>query len=332
MNTAYLTNIIIKSIKIWVAGIGAILFAEFLGLDFSVSAGIVAILSVAQTKKETLKTIVNRFYAFAIALLISYAAYNLIGFTILAFAVYLILFVLVCNVMKWENAIAMNSVLISHFLTFKSMEINFIINEVLLFIIGATLAIIVNLHLRQNIYYMAMLKNATDEQIKIVLERMSQKIATNEIKDYNGDCFEKLNNHILVAKKTAEENYMNQFLNAEKWDIEYILMRERQINVLYIIYTYILKIKNVTATTNDISVYLKKISMKFSTDNSAEELLEELHELMNDLKATKLPKTREEFEDRALLYLIMNHIEEFLLLKSNFYRKLREQKNGYYTI
>ena len=64
-------SIIINTLKISVAAILAILCAQALKLDFAVSAGIVAILSVQPTKKETLRTALARLLAFAVALVIS---------------------------------------------------------------------------------------------------------------------------------------------------------------------------------------------------------------------------------------------------------------------
>ncbi|MBQ1592824.1 MAG: aromatic acid exporter family protein, partial [Treponema sp.] len=64
-------GLLFRSVKIIAAAVLAILVAQALGLDFAVSAGIVAILSVQPTKKETLRTALARFLAFAVALAIS---------------------------------------------------------------------------------------------------------------------------------------------------------------------------------------------------------------------------------------------------------------------
>lgn len=53
-------TIIMNTFKISVAAVLAIICAKALKLDFAVSAGIVAILSVQPTKKETLKTALAR--------------------------------------------------------------------------------------------------------------------------------------------------------------------------------------------------------------------------------------------------------------------------------
>lgn len=69
-------QILINTLKISFAAVMAILVAKALRLEFAVSAGIVAILSVQPTKKETLNTALSRFYAFAIALAVSALLFN----------------------------------------------------------------------------------------------------------------------------------------------------------------------------------------------------------------------------------------------------------------
>ena len=73
-------SIITNTIKITLAAVLAILCAQALKLDFAVSAGIVAILSVQPTKKETLRTALSRMLAFAVALVISITLFNFIPY------------------------------------------------------------------------------------------------------------------------------------------------------------------------------------------------------------------------------------------------------------
>ena len=57
-------DIIINSAKIILAAVLAILLAFILKLEFAVSAGIVAILSVQPSKRETIHTALSRLYGF----------------------------------------------------------------------------------------------------------------------------------------------------------------------------------------------------------------------------------------------------------------------------
>ena len=114
-------EMMVNTVKIAGAAIVAVVIAQLLGLEFAVSAGIVAILTIQPTKKETIKTAASRLYAFVAALGISYACFTCIGFRTEAFFVYLILFIFLCQRFGWYSAMAMDSVLISHFLSLSNM-------------------------------------------------------------------------------------------------------------------------------------------------------------------------------------------------------------------
>lgn len=204
-------SILTNTVKITVAAVLAILCAQALKLDFAVSAGIVAILSVQPTKKETLRTALSRLLAFAVALVISITLFNLLGFTVPVFFLYLLIFILVCQWRKWISAMAMDSVLISHFLSFGKTGPAEIKNEILLFVLGVAFGILVNLLLHKKTDYIEELKKQTDNQIKQALHRMALRIQNPALADYDGSCFVSLNESIFTAKKQAEENYNNQF-------------------------------------------------------------------------------------------------------------------------
>ena len=114
-------ELLFKSIKIALAALISIAIAGELGLKYSATAGIITVLSIQNTKKETLRSAMNRALAFACALILAAGAYTIMGFTIPAFAVYLLLFALLCLNMGWAEAISMDSVLITHFLTEQNL-------------------------------------------------------------------------------------------------------------------------------------------------------------------------------------------------------------------
>lgn len=68
--------LILKSVKITAGAILAILFASFLNLKYSATAGIITILSIQNTKKETIQTALARGEAFCCALLVSFLCYQ----------------------------------------------------------------------------------------------------------------------------------------------------------------------------------------------------------------------------------------------------------------
>ena len=311
-------SIITNSIKISAAAILAIICAQALKLDFAVSAGIVAILSVQPTKKETLRTALARFLAFAVALVISIALFNLLGFTIPVFFIYLVIFILVCQWRKWISAMAMDSVLISHFLSFGKTGTAEIKNEVLLFALGVGFGILVNLILHKKTDYIEELKNQTDGQIKQALHRMALRIQNPDLADYDGSCFTSLNKSLFTAQKQAEENYNNQFTKKDTFDSRYLEMRENQTKILYEMYKAVRELHTVPATAQLLSDFLEKVSNEYHKDNDVKSLLEELALIHDKMKSLPLPQTRIEFEDRANLFILMERLKEFLQIKRDF--------------
>ena len=325
-----MNKVFFNTVKITLAAIIAILIARIANLEFYISAGIVTILTIQSTKKETIATAIERFFAFIIAIIIAYVSFSLFGFNILSFGIYLLFYIFICQYFKWYASIAVYLVLISHFLTFSHISLYSLINEILLFVIGVGIGIVANMHLHRNIDYMNALKLEADEQIKYILLRMSKRII-NEIDEYDGNCFDKLNDLIVQAKAVSIENENNVVFNKNNFDKEYIRMREHQSQVLSDsklmtnyrddMYKTIKTMDTTPLTAKIISDFLRKISIEYHENNDCRDLIEEFNSIDLDMKSVPLPSNRKEFEDRARLFSLLRLIEEFLEIKKEFLQR-----------
>lgn len=316
---------LIKSLKIAVAAVLAIALAGEMGLKYSASAGIITVLSIQNTKRETLRSARNRAVAFLCALLLAYVCYSLLGFTLWAFALYLFLFALLCLQAGWIEALAMDSVLITHFLTEQSMDTAMIVNELLLFVVGTGLGIGVNLHLHSRQEEFDRLANQVDEQIKGILHRMSLWLPKEDKSDYDADCFGKLEKALEAAKLCAAANYNNVLWKQDTYELDYIRMREQQSIVLKEIYMNIKRIAYLPRQAEQVAGLLSRIEKDYHKENTVEGLLEELELLLTAMKEQSLPKSREEFEARAILFYILMQLKSLLQLKRDF---ICEQQSG----
>ena len=100
--------------------------------------------------------------------------------------------------------------------------------------------------------------------------------------------------------KAAYDYQDNTFHSHPGYYIDYFEMRLAQLQVLHNLHYEIKKIRKMP-----------------------KQALEEISEQM---KQEELPKTREEFEGRALLYHILMDLEEFLVYKKRFVNGLDEKK------
>lgn len=311
-------NTLANTGKVAGAAILAIWIAQCLHLEFALSAGIVAILAIQPTKKETIRTAAGRLLAFGGALAIAFVCFRILGYGPEGFFLYLVFFILLCQWFRWYPAMAMDSVLISHFLTFSDMGPEEVANEAGIFFIGTGIGIAVNLHLHKNAGYMEQLRTETDEQIKRALRRMSERILDQELTGYDGTCFQEMERSVRKAKNIAETNFLNQFGNKDTADMEYISMRQQQIHILYEMYKRVRDIRTKPVTAQAISRFLERMSEVYDRENSGKGLLEEFYRMEEGMKSVPLPLERTEFEDRAQLYTLLRYVEEFILIKREF--------------
>lgn len=314
-------NNIFNTCKIAGAASLSIFLATLLQLDFAVSAGIITILTIQPTKKETLQTAIGRFYALIAALTTAFISFTLLGYTLPAFILYLFIYIFICHNFGWYSSMAMNSVLISHFLTFENMNYTSVLNEIFIFIIGVSMGIIANLHLHKNADYILKLQQESDSQIKQILKKMSERIMFQDVSDYNEKSFQRLKASLLKAQAIADQNYKNQFNKNDTYDIDYLQMREKQYHILYEMYKSARTLETTPITAKLVSDLFLEISISYHRENTVEELLVHFYEIRNAMKKQPLPTMRKEFEDRARLFILLNYIEEFLTIKRDFMEK-----------
>ena len=126
----------LRAIKIAFATTIAILIAQAFQLEYSISAGVVAILSVLDTKKSSVTIAIQRVESTILALGIATILFQLLGFNTIVFGLYLLIYIPLAYKFNVEVGIAPCSVLVSHLLLEQSTSIAWLTNELSLMVIG----------------------------------------------------------------------------------------------------------------------------------------------------------------------------------------------------
>ena len=313
-----------RSFKISIAAVLAIVLADRLRLNYSATAGIITVLSIQNTKRETIWTALKRAAALCCAFLLAAVCFWLIGYNSPAFAVFLFFFALLCFRMKWVEALAMVSVLVTHFLTEKDMTGSLVLNEILLFFVGTSFGIIVNMHLHRKTHQFEALSDEVDNQIKGILHRMSEWLLQEDRKAYGSGCFATLDDALSRARLCAIENYDNSVLSDDTYEIDYIEMREEQSIILREVYENIKGLAYLPQQAKQVAALIKKIEEGYHRNNSVEGLLSKTDAFLSRMATRPLPQTREEFEARAVLFYILKQLRNMLQLKYEFVKNRQE--------
>lgn len=302
---------LIMGFKVALGAALAILLAELLHLQYSATAGIITVLSIMGTKRETLRIAGGRMMALASAFAIAAVCYGVMGFTLAAFAVYLFIFAVVCYTFGWTYAIAMISVLVTHFLSAKAMTWAMLGNELLLFVIGTGCGILVNLHLHADGKRMRGLLNAVDEQMKAALHALSRGEDAEP-------CLTVLQSQLTAAERMAVTNADNSFEPAPLCDIRYVQMRANQRKILAQIVAALGKLTACPPQYVQVMRLFARVADEYHMANDVSALLAALEDVLEDMRTQALPVTREEFESRAVLYYVLLRLQDFLMLKRQF--------------
>lgn len=317
-------SLILQIIKITLGTTISMIIAAELNLIYPASAGIITLLSIQSTKKETIMIFFKRFVTFIIMTMLSYILFNFIGHNFYVFGIFLLIFITVCFFMKLKEAIAMNVVLATHFLIQQTTDLNLILNEFLLFIIGACIGITINLYMPETIKLIKKEQIEIDNYFKLTLNEMARYMSYIDKSDYSNNNLKFLHKLINISIKDSNEKFNNSLLKDTSYYVEYMQMRKNQYYILESIYKNIISLSSVPNQTENISNFFLRISNTFNEYNNAIFLIEELKSIKNNYKKDELPKERLEFEDRAILFYILNEIEQFLIYKRNFVMNLTE--------
>lgn len=316
----------IQLIKIALGSCLAILSADRLGLHYSASAGIITLLSIQNTKKETFLITGKRFLSFLLSVAIAFFIFSALGYHAFSFGVFLLVFVGACYLLKLEDGIAMNAVLTTHFLIEKSINFYWISNELLLLVIGAGIGVLLNLYIPRNTSAIKQDQMMIEEDMKLILKNISAALIKDPEENLQAIDFLPLENHLNEALSRAYENMNNTLLSDTRYYIQYMQMRKNQNTILNRIYSHIASIDTVPEQAYKIAEFIQHIAATFHEYNNALNLLKRLQDIKSEFKSDPLPGSREEFESRAILFQILNELEAFLLLKKEFSMSLTDSQ------
>ena len=312
----------LRTIKIAFATTIAILLAQAFKLDYSVSAGVIAILSVLDTKKSSVTIALQRIGSTILALGVAAILFQLVGFTTLVFGLYLLIYIPLAYKLKVEVGIAPCSVLVSHLLLEQSTSISWLTNEFLLMIIGAGIAILFNLYMPSKENQLNSLRDEIEEKMKQVLinfDSILRKGYTNEEVEI---LLKELYTDLKNAEKMAYTEYNNQlFSQNEDYMIQYFDMRQQQVKILAEMSTDLSNCSLPTKQNVILAHLFHQTANQLHESNPVVDLKKDINSLLNEFRNSDLPKTREEFENRATLFILLTDFTRFIQIKKEFFEQ-----------
>lgn len=321
-------NLTQRTIRVSLASLFSIIVATYIGLQNPMSAGIIALLSVLDTRLETVKTGAQRIGSTILAFVIATIIFLIFGFSVFSFGLYLAFYVPLAYELNLEAGISPCSVLVTHFLVAESVSVGWQLNGLSLMIIGVGFALLFN-------SWMPSYDLKLDEKIQSIEKKMSYVLLLLEKKlilDYGS--LEHIEEELKTLCAEIDEfedlallEYENNYFTKSVKDyyINYAQMRKQQYDILSRILNLLPLVISNTKDNRFLAGIFGKTALQLDEKNSGAELLQEIADLYMFFSESELPKSRKEFESRAILFYILTDFENFLVLKHDFYSEYGKQ-------
>lgn len=297
----------------------ALIIGNFLGLQYATVGAVIAILSIQDTRKKALVVSYRRIVACTIGILLSVILYELIGNSSIAFGIFLLILIPTTSKLKIQEGMVPAAVLSTHILIAKTITISLVINELLLMLIGIGVAAIANAFMpsledkfRKDIEWI-------EEHYRIIISKMSKSLVTYTVDIDEQKIIDEVEKRLYESKETAYKIVNNNFFRSSSYYTDYINMRINQFDTINRMRLHFQRFNIPVEQMNVMADFTLCVAENIREVNDCKELLQELDSLRNEFKKMELPKSREEFESRAQLLQFLNDMEEFLLIKRNFF-------------
>ncbi|MEE0931519.1 aromatic acid exporter family protein [Clostridium sp.] len=301
----------------------ALIIGNILGLQYATVGAVIAILSIQDTRKKALIISYKRIVACSMGILLSVILYSLLGNRALIFGLFLIILIPLTSRLKVQEGMVPSVVLSTHFLVANNITIALIFNEILLMIIGIGVAAIANIFMPSLEDKFKDDKEWIEEHYRIIISKMAKSLITHTVDIDEQKLINEVEKRLYESKETAYKIVNNHFFKSSSYYTDYINMRINQFDTIKRMRLHFQRFNIPVEQMNVMADFTLCVAENIREMNDCKSLLRDLDILRSEFKKMELPKTRDEFESRAQLLQFLNDMEEFLLIKRNFFTTMK---------
>ncbi|MGM8214055.1 aromatic acid exporter family protein [Bacillaceae bacterium W0354] len=306
-----------RTIKTAIGAPISMLIAQMIGLDNYISAAILTILCIKATRRRSFLSAWYRLYACLVAIIISATVFYLFGYTPVTFGLVLIIFIPITVKLNITEGIITSSVIILHLYGAGYVSLNLFVNEIILLMVGLGVALLLNLYMPSLEYELEQIQTKLESKFSTILKEIGLYLRTGD-REWSGQELTEAAILIDKAKSLASRDVENHLLRSHHPFNHYFHMRERQLDNLEQMLPLISRLRVSEEEHEYIGKMFEELSDHVHPGNTAIKFLEQLKNIRDRFNKEPLPENKEQFEERANLYLLLNEIEQYLIIKRSY--------------
>lgn len=318
----------IRVIKTAIATIIAIYLASYFDLQPALSAGILAILGVEVTRKQGLTKTAARFIASVLGLGLASLIFVTLGFYYWTVAIFILISFPILSRFNLKEGIVTSCVIVFHLYTFGEVTFALIWNEIGLLLVGLGSATIINmLYMPKDDESIQKLRVEIDEQYCVIFDKMAITLRDHTYL-WSGEELLKADAAIKKGSVLSIRSKENNFWNFEAYWSTYFEMRRQQLDSIDQMMEKVALINGHLKHSDLIADLLEQLGQDTRSKIYVGEVKDKLQQLGEQFRNMPLPHTREEFEIRASLLMLMHEMNRYLDIAKRLKQKKEHDKKA----
>ena len=305
-----------RTVKTAVGMTLGVIICKLLGLDNYASSAILVVLCIKHTKMHSVQAILSRLVSCFLILFLGSAIFSLLGQHAFVLGLIVLLFIPLTVVLNVQEGVITSCVILLHVFNAKAINGHLILNEIMLLIVGLGIAFLMNLMMPSLDKKLNHFKQDIENQITEIFNIFSQACSMHN--DHLNIKFDSLLLNIKKAKSLAFRDVKNHFVRNENSFYHYFDMREEQVELLKRMTSLLERINTDDPILEKISQLMYEIGSNVNSNDYTALRLHSLYEIRLSLDDLPLPTTHKTLNSRAHIIQILNELEEYLNIKSQF--------------
>lgn len=317
-------------IQVFKIGIGsaiAILLAEWMGLSYATSAGIVTLLTIQNTRKDTFHLALRRVASFGVTMLIAFVCVNFIPMRIISFGIFMLLLVGISYYLDWNGAISVNAVIGTHvLLSEQGLDWKLLWNEGAMVLIGIVIAVIFNMRMPDKEAELQMDIAHIDKYMDENLHSISDHLCSHSKLNKDKKHLKHLLSHISEAIDKAYANRDNTLRSHSDYYIDYLNFRKEQCEILLHVYYIVAHHDFVVEEAQIVAEVIREVAGHLHVQKEIEAVMHKIDKAAHGIIHGDMPENHQEFEGKAVLYQLLYELREFLWHQEMFIENVTEEQ------
>ena len=305
-----------RTVKTAVGMTLGVIICKLLGLDNYASSAILVVLCIKHTKMHSVQAILSRLVSCLLILFLGSAIFSLLGQHAFVLGLIVLWFIPLTVVLNVQEGVITSCVILLHVFNAKAINGHLILNEIMLLIVGLGIAFLMNLMMPSLDKKLNYFKQDIENQITEIFNIFSQACSMHN--DHLNIKFDSLLLNIKKAKSLAFRDVKNHFVRNENSFYHYFDMREEQVELLKRMTSLLERINTDDPILEKISQLMYEIGSNVNSNDYTALRLHSLYEIRLSLDDLPLPTTHKTLNSRAHIIQILNELEEYLNIKSQF--------------